>query len=50
MVYILMLRFHAALYIFHVKLKKCMRQKESNVLYIPLQHKAVLIKPTNDPY
>lgn len=49
-VHILMLRLHAALYIFHVKLKEEMKQKESNMLYIPLQQEAVLIKPANDPY
>lgn len=27
-----------------------MKQKESNMFYIPLQHEAILIKPTNDPY
>lgn len=48
-VYILMLRFHVALYIFRVKLKKYMRQKDPT-FYIPLQQEAILIKPTNDPY
>lgn len=49
-VYILMLRLHAALCIFHVKLKKQMKQKELNMLYIPLQEEVVLLKAANDPY